>query len=85
MSMTYYFISDLHIGGDEALGVCDFEEELIGFLETLAARQEEAELFIIGDISVCGNSPTSRVWRSLINSSNSSPRFFMPCDTPGRP
>ena len=45
MSITYYFISDLHIGGDEALGVCDYEEELIDFLEDLAARQEEAELF----------------------------------------
>jgi UDP-2,3-diacylglucosamine pyrophosphatase LpxH len=50
MSMTYYFISDLHIGGDEALGICDYEAELIAFLETLAARQEEAELLIIGDI-----------------------------------
>ncbi len=50
MSMTYYFISDLHIGGDEALGTCDYEEELIGFLGTLAAGQEEAELFIIGDV-----------------------------------
>ena len=50
MSMTYYFISDLHIGGDEALGACDYEEELIGFLGTLAAGQEEAELFIIGDV-----------------------------------
>jgi UDP-2,3-diacylglucosamine pyrophosphatase LpxH len=50
MSSTYYFISDLHIGGDEALGVCDYEAELIEFLETLAAQHEEAELFIIGDI-----------------------------------
>ena len=50
MSMTYYFISDLHIGGDEALGVCDYEVELIEFLEKLAAQQEEAELLIIGDI-----------------------------------
>jgi UDP-2,3-diacylglucosamine pyrophosphatase LpxH len=50
MSMTYYFISDLHIGGDEALGVCDYEAELIEFLEKLAAQPEEAELFIIGDI-----------------------------------
>ena len=51
MSVTYYFISDLHIGGDEALGVCDYEAELIGFLEKLATQQEEeAELLIIGDI-----------------------------------
>ena len=47
---TFYFISDLHIGGDEALGVCDFEEELIEFLEMLAARaDEDIELVIIGD------------------------------------
>jgi UDP-2,3-diacylglucosamine pyrophosphatase LpxH len=47
---TYYFISDLHIGGDEALGVCDFEDELVSFLEQLAARTDEAaELIIVGD------------------------------------
>ena len=47
---TYYFISDLHIGGDEALGVCDFEDELIDFLEKLAAkRDEDVELIIVGD------------------------------------
>jgi len=50
MPMTYYFISDLHIGGDEALGVCDYEVELIEFLEKLAAQPEDAELLIIGDI-----------------------------------
>ena len=50
MSMTHYFISDLHIGGDEALGVCDYEAELIGFLDKLATQQEDAELLIIGDI-----------------------------------
>ncbi len=50
MSVTYYFISDLHIGGDEALGVCDYEAELIAFLEQLAAGSEAAELLIIGDI-----------------------------------
>lgn len=50
MGRTYYFISDLHIGGDEALGVCDYEAEFIGFLEQLTASGEEAELIIIGDI-----------------------------------
>jgi len=46
----FYFISDLHIGGDEALGVCDFEPELIGFLEMLAAKEDEdVELVIVGD------------------------------------
>lgn len=47
---TIYFISDLHIGGDEALGVCDFENELIDFLHGLADKvDEEVELVIIGD------------------------------------
>jgi len=47
---TYYFVSDLHIGGDEALGVCDFEAEFIEFLENLASREnEKIELLIVGD------------------------------------
>ncbi|MBM4288228.1 MAG: phosphoesterase [Deltaproteobacteria bacterium] len=50
MPTTYYCISDLHIGGDEALGVCDYEAEFIAFLEELAATQEDCELLIIGDI-----------------------------------
>jgi UDP-2,3-diacylglucosamine pyrophosphatase LpxH len=50
MPKAYYCISDLHIGGDEALGVCDYEAEFIGFLEQLAASGEDAELIIIGDI-----------------------------------
>jgi len=41
MARAYYFISDLHIGGDEALGVCDFEDELIAFLDDLASRDGE--------------------------------------------
>ena len=49
MSKEYYFISDLHIGGDEALGVCDFENELIQFLQDIPSQSEEAELIIIGD------------------------------------
>ena len=49
MSRVLYFISDLHIGGDEALGVCDFEDELIAFLEDLAARaDEDVELISFG-------------------------------------
>ncbi len=47
---TFYLISDLHIGEDEALGVCDFEDELIDFLETIAAKaDEDIELEIVGD------------------------------------
>lgn len=50
MAKSYYFISDLHIGGDEALGVCDYEAELVAFLQSLAGQEEEAELVIVGDI-----------------------------------
>jgi hypothetical protein len=46
---TYYFISDLHIGGDGALDQCDFEAELIAFLRRLADGPHPAELIIIGD------------------------------------
>jgi UDP-2,3-diacylglucosamine pyrophosphatase LpxH len=49
MSTDYYFISDLHIGGDEALRVCDFENELIQFLEDIQFQSDNAELIIIGD------------------------------------
>lgn len=45
----YYFISDLHIGGDGVLDHCDFENELIGFLRDLESAPGPAELIIIGD------------------------------------
>lgn len=48
-TMVYYFISDLHIGGDEALGSCDFEAELIKFMGDIAVKNEDAELIIVGD------------------------------------
>lgn len=44
-----YVISDLHIGGDEQLGTVDFREELLSFLERLAAEDEPTELVINGD------------------------------------
>jgi UDP-2,3-diacylglucosamine pyrophosphatase LpxH len=50
MAKSYYLISDLHIGGDEALGVCDYETELVAFLQKLAGQEEEAELVIVGDM-----------------------------------
>jgi len=31
MPTTYYLISDLHIGGDGGLALCQFENELIQF------------------------------------------------------
>jgi UDP-2,3-diacylglucosamine pyrophosphatase LpxH len=47
--MTYYFISDLHIGGDAGLDHCRFEKELIEFLRKIAAGPQPAELIIVGD------------------------------------
>ncbi|ELZ75756.1 phosphoesterase [Haloferax sp. Atlit-6N] len=49
MTDSYYLISDLHIGGDEQLGRVDFLDELLSFLRTLEASDEDAELIINGD------------------------------------
>jgi UDP-2,3-diacylglucosamine pyrophosphatase LpxH len=46
---TYYLISDLHIGGDGGLARCDFENDLIQFLQEIAAGPQPAELIIVGD------------------------------------
>ena len=48
MPTEYYFISDLHIGGDGELRNCDFEVELIDFLRGLEQKQD-VELIINGD------------------------------------
>ncbi len=50
MVREYYFISDLHIGGGGALDICDFEEELIDFLDLLSQKSKEIELIIVGDV-----------------------------------
>lgn len=49
MANEYYFISDLHIGGDGALDACEFEAELTAFLEMLAQKKGDVELVIVGD------------------------------------
>jgi UDP-2,3-diacylglucosamine pyrophosphatase LpxH len=48
MPREYFFISDMHIGGDGALRNCDFEDELIEFLKSLE-HEQDAELIINGD------------------------------------
>ena len=48
MPQEYFFISDMHIGGDGELQHCDFEVELIEFLKSLE-QQKDAELIINGD------------------------------------
>ena len=45
----YFFVSDLHIGGDEQLKILDFEEEFVEFLKSLETRENDTELVIIGD------------------------------------
>jgi UDP-2,3-diacylglucosamine pyrophosphatase LpxH len=53
MGREYYFISDLHIGGDAELDICDFEAELVAFVRDLADKAGESgreiELIIVGD------------------------------------
>jgi len=46
---TYYFISDMHIGGDGGLDHCAFEGELIAFLRDIANGPSPSELIIVGD------------------------------------
>lgn len=48
---TYYFVSDLHVGGDEALREVQFEDELLAFLDNLTETDHESvELIVNGDI-----------------------------------
>jgi UDP-2,3-diacylglucosamine pyrophosphatase LpxH len=49
MTKEFYFISDLHFGGDGQLQVCDFTEEFIAFLKDLERKDKETELIIAGD------------------------------------
>ncbi|WP_423743426.1 metallophosphoesterase (plasmid) [Haladaptatus sp. SPP-AMP-3] len=49
MTDAYYFVSDLHVGGDEQLQECEFEDEFVEFLRTLETTDEDAELIILGD------------------------------------
>jgi|GEM_PF-144775 len=46
----YYFVSDLHIGGDETLQEVEFMDEFLAFLRELPERDEDAELIINGDL-----------------------------------
>ena len=49
MPKEFYFVSDLHFGGDGQLMTCDFTEEFIGFLQRLEQKDKETELIIAGD------------------------------------
>jgi hypothetical protein len=45
----YYFVSDLHMGGDGRLQHCDYTAEFIAFLKQLEKEGAETELLILGD------------------------------------
>src|SRR5215475_613737 len=45
----YYFVSDLHMGGDGQLQHCDYTAEFIAFLKGLANEGSDTELLILGD------------------------------------
>ena len=49
MPKEYFFVSDLHIGGDEQLKILDFEGDFIAFLKMLEQKESDTELVIIGD------------------------------------
>lgn len=49
MPKEFYFVSDLHFGGDGQLMICDYTEELIEFLQKLSEKDRETELLIAGD------------------------------------
>jgi UDP-2,3-diacylglucosamine pyrophosphatase LpxH len=48
-AQKYYFISDLHMGGDGQLQHCDYTAEVISFLKKLEGEGPDTELLIIGD------------------------------------
>ncbi len=49
MPKEFYFVSDLHLGGDASLMHCDFTREFVGFLRKLEGKDKETELIIAGD------------------------------------
>jgi len=50
VASDYYFLSDLHLGGDGELRHCDFAEEFIAFLRELTDKGGDCELIIGGDL-----------------------------------
>lgn len=45
----YYFVSDLHLGGDGDLQHCDFANEFVAFLKKLSSKGGDIELIVGGD------------------------------------
>ena len=49
MAQKYYFVSDLHMGGDGQLQHCDYAAEFIEFLKELEKEGPDTEFLIVGD------------------------------------
>ncbi len=49
MAQRYYFVSDLHMGGDAQLQHCDYTAEIVAFLKGLEKEGPDTELLIVGD------------------------------------
>jgi UDP-2,3-diacylglucosamine pyrophosphatase LpxH len=49
LAQQYYFVSDLHMGGDAQLQHCDYTNEFIAFLKELEKQSADTELIIAGD------------------------------------
>jgi UDP-2,3-diacylglucosamine pyrophosphatase LpxH len=49
LAQKYYFVSDLHMGGDGQLQHCDYSAEFIEFLKELEKEGPDTELLIVGD------------------------------------
>src|SRR4029079_2324601 len=49
LAQKYYFVSDLHMGGDGQLQHCDYAAEFIEFLNGLEKEGPDTELLIVGD------------------------------------
>jgi len=49
LARQYYFLSDLHLGGDGELQHCDFADEFVAFLGSLGRNGEDIELILGGD------------------------------------
>jgi UDP-2,3-diacylglucosamine pyrophosphatase LpxH len=49
LARHYYFVSDLHMGGDGQLQHCDYASAFIAFLKELKKQGADTELLIVGD------------------------------------
>jgi len=75
-SPTYFFISDLHIGGDGKLNFCHFEGELIQFLKEIGQHPGPVELIIIGDCFGLWEMQSTPVEEKILRLTETHPLLF---------